>query len=195
MLELPDVTLVALTNKDWDGHQEAFRKSCEKINFGAVKLIWDEKCTSIDIWNRKIVYELGQYVDTSHAILIHADAEIVHPELWDSSWLELDYLGSPFPLPTDDFSYRDINGDIQRVGNSVGLRSKKLMDLPKKLNMPWQEFHGYWNEDGYISVNMRHLFEKAGCKFGTFEQALKFGKEHSLPENEGVDTFLVHAVG
>jgi hypothetical protein len=47
-----------LTNRDFEGAKKAIGKSCEGIEFGAVKLIWDEKCTSVDIWNEKIIKEL-----------------------------------------------------------------------------------------------------------------------------------------
>lgn len=193
-IKLPQVTLICLTNKDFEGHKKAIDKSCEGIEFGAVKLIWDEKCTSIDEWNRKIVYELGDYVDTPFALLIHADGYVINPELWNNDWLNYDYIGSPFPLPQDDFSYRDINGKIQRVGNSVSLRSKRLLDLPKKLGMEWRPFHGFYNEDGFICVNMRHVFEKYGCRFAPLDVAVHFGKEHEIPENAGLKTFLFHQV-
>jgi hypothetical protein len=194
MLSLPNVTLICLTNKDFEGHKEALDRSCRGIEWGDVKLIWDEKCTSIDIWNRKIVYELGSYVHTSHAMLIHADGYVINPELWNPDWLDYDYIGAPFPLPTDDFSYRDINGVIQRVGNSVSLRSKRLMDLPSRAGMPWVPFHGFYNEDGYISVNMRHEFEAHGCKFAPLEVAVHFSKEHEIPENVGLETFAFHSL-
>jgi hypothetical protein len=193
-LQLPQITLVALTNKDFEGHKKAIDESCRGIEFGAVKIIWDEKCTSIDEWNRKIVYELGDYVDTPFALLIHADGYVINPELWDDKWLNYDFIGSPFPLPQDDFSYRDINGKIQRVGNSVSLRSKRLLDLPKKIGMEWKPFHGFYNEDGFISVNMRHVFEEHGCRFAPLEVAVYFGKEHEIPENAGLKTFLFHQV-
>lgn len=191
-LNLPGVTLICLTNKDFEAHKRAVDKSCEQINFGAVKIIWDEKCISIDEWNRKIVYELWKYVDTSHALLIHADGAVQDPSMWDDEWLELDYIGSPWPLPQDDYSYRDYKGQIHRVGNSVSLRSRKLMELPSKIGMPWRDYYGFTNEDGFICVHNRHIFERFGCKFGTFEQALKFGKEAPLPENEGLSTFVYH---
>jgi hypothetical protein len=58
----------------------------------------------------------------------------------------------PWPIPNDDFSYRDINSELIRCGNSVSLRSKRLIDLPVKLNMEWKAFHGYYNEDGYVLI-------------------------------------------
>jgi hypothetical protein len=194
MLRLPQVTLICLTNSKLEAHQKALENSCQGIQFGAVKLIHRPDIDTIDKWNKAIVYELGDYVDTDYAILIHADGYIINPELWNDEWLKYDYIGAPFPLPQDDFSYRDINGVIQRVGNSVSLRSKKLLDLPKKLGMEWRSWHGFYNEDGYISVNMRHVFEEHGCKYAPLEVAVHFSKEHEIPENVGLKTFAFHSL-
>lgn len=191
MLELPQVTLVCIGSEKYrEQQQKALDYACSKVKFGAVKNIIVDT-PSIDTWNRAVVFDMGDYIDTDFALLIHPDGNIAEAHMWDDKWLEYDFIGSPFPLPTDDFSYRDINGNIQRVGNSVSLRSKKLMQLPKQLGMEWKSFHGYYNEDGFITVNMRHLFEKHGCKFAPFEEALKFGMEMPLPEHNG-DTFVYH---
>lgn len=192
MLKLPEVSLVCLTNKDFEGHKKAISYSCAGIDFGAVKLIWDEKCTSIDEWNRKIIQELPQYVSTSHALLIHADGYVVNPHLWNPEWLGYDYIGAPWPLPQDDHSYRDEAGDIQRVGNSVSLRSKKLMDLVS--TREWKFYFGNTNEDGFISCHNRKWLESKGCKFAPLEAAVHFSKEHEIPENEGLATFAWHSL-
>ena len=167
------ITLVAVTGLYYDveGHKKAIKKSCEGIEFGAVKIIMDNKVKNIDDWNKAIFYDLGNYIQTDYALLIHDNGFVVNPESWNPKWLEYDYCGSPFPLPNelDKVSYRDYNGKVQRVGNSVGLRSKKLLDLPKRLNLEWKSFHGYFNEDGAVSVNYRHIFEANGCKYMSFE--------------------------
>lgn len=191
MLKLPDITLIALTNKDFGAHKHAVDKSCEGIEFGAVKIIWDERCTSIDEWNRKIIQELPNYVSTSHALLIHGDGYVIHPELWRDEWLSLDYIGAPWPLPTDNYSYLDEEGELQRVGNSVSLRSKKLMELVA--TRPWKSYYGNTNEDGFICCHNRKWLESQGCKFGTLEQAIHFSKEHEIPENKGIETFAFHS--
>ena len=191
---LPEVTLISLCGKDYDENQRALDYSSQEIEFGDVKLIRRPDIKNINDWNKAIVYDLGDYVFTEYAILIHADGYIINPDLWNPEWLQYDFIGAPFPLPQDDFSYRDVNGIIQRVGNSVSLRSKKLMDLPKKLNMKWRPFHGYFNEDGYICVNMRHVFEEHGCVFAPLEVAVHFSKEHEIPENEGLRTFVFHSL-
>lgn len=192
MLKLPQVTLIALTNKDFEGHKYALDKSSEEIEFGDIKLIWDEKCNSIEKWNEKIIKELPKYVFTSHAMLIHPDGYIINPHLWRDEWLELDYIGAPWPLPKDDYSYKTPSGRLIRVGNSVSLRSKKLMDLVATRPM---EFHyGNNNEDGEISVWQREWLEEQGCKFATLEQAIHFSKEHEIEENKDIETFAFHQV-
>ena len=117
---------------------------------------------------------------------------MVNPEAWSDIFLDYDYVGAPWPLPKDDFSYRDKNGVVQRVGNSVSLRSKKLLDLPKKLNMEWKSYNGYYNEDGYICVNQRHVFEENGCTFAPLYVAKYFSREVPLPENKDLIPFAFH---
>lgn len=193
-IKLPQVTLICLTNKDFEGHKKAIDKSCEGIEFGAVKLIWDEKCNSIDEWNRKIIYELWRYVDTDYAILIHADGYVIHPELWKDEWLEYDYIGAPWPLPKDSYSYKDDKGNLQRVGNSVSLRSKRMLMLPTLLGFEWKSFHGNTNEDGFLCCHHRSELEENGMKFAPLEVAVNFSKEHEIPENKDVETFAFHQV-
>lgn len=192
-IKLPEVTLCAFGSTNIEGMRKALEYSCDGVEWGDVKLI-EHPCNGIDEWNKNIVFELGSYIDTPYALLIHPDGFVVHPEAWNPKWLEYDYIGSPWPLPSpsDTVSYRDIEGTLRRVGNSVSLRSKKLLDLPKKLNMEWKPFHGFTNEDGYICVNMRHIFEEHGCKFAPFHEALKFGREVPLPQNRGIEPFIFH---
>lgn len=198
MLKLPDVTLILLTNRDFEGAKKALDKSREGIEFGGAKIIWDEKMKSVDDWNRKIIFELYKYVDTSHLLLIHQDGYVTHPELWNDEWLELDYIGAPWPLPNDDYSYRTSSGELVRVGNSVSLRSKKLMELVA--GIPEHDFwmikdkFGNSNEDGFICCHHRNFLERMGCKFATLEQAVHFSKEHEIPENIGIPTFAFHSL-
>lgn len=193
MISLPSVTLIALTNKDFTGHKRAIDISTEGIEFGAVKIIWDEGMKSIDDWNYKIIYELHNYVQTDYALLVHADGYVRNPGLWDPSWLQYDYIGAPWPLPRDDYSYRTPDGEIVRVGNSVSLRSKRLLELPSKLHLPWRSFYGNTNEDGFLCVHNRKILEENGCTFAPLEAAVHFSKEWEIPENDGLDTFAFHS--
>lgn len=207
MLDLKNTTLVALTSIKLEKTIKALEYSCRGINFGAVKLISDrrpenmplyiqhEECpqmSNIDEWNYAAIYELPQHVDTEFVILIHDDGFIVNPSSWTDDFLEYDYVGAPYPLPTDNFSYRDINGEIIRVGNSVSLRSKKLIDLAVDLDLEWKPFHGYYNEDGFICVNYRHKYVENGCIFAPIDVAKCFSHESMIPEVQGIKPFAFH---
>ena len=194
MLELPDVTLIALSGLGYktQEHTEAIKKSCEVIKFGAVKYIQDDKIKNIEDWNRAVIYDLPKYVETSHALFIHHDSQVIYPELWDDEWLKLDFIGSPWPEPRWDGEFKDTVGRVQRVGNSVSLRSKKLLDLVA--TQPMEYHYGNNNEDGQICIWLRVWLEDQRMKFATFEQALKFGREHTMEENRYIKTFLKHEI-
>lgn len=194
MIRLPEVTLIALSGLDYQTKEniEAIKKSSEKIEFGAVKYIQDDNIKSIEDWNRAVIYDLPKYVETSHCLFIHGDSQIIHPELWNQKWLELDFIGSPWPEPRWQGEFQDTLGRIQRVGNSVSLRSKKLLELAATQPM---EFHyGNNNEDGQICIWLRAWLEQQGMKFATFKQALVFGREYPMPENRNTMTFLYHEI-
>lgn len=193
-IKLPQVTLICLTNRDFEGHKRALDKSCEGIEWGGVKLIWDEKIKNINDWNYKIIYELGNYVDTDYAMLIHADGYVIHPEAWREEFLNYDYIGAPWPPPKDDYSYRSPTGEIIRVGNSVSLRSKRILDAPRNLKLPWRSFYGNTNEDGFLCCHNRRILEENQCRFAPIEVARYFSKEHEIEENQGIETFAFHRV-
>ena len=207
MVNLENVTLIALTSVKLEQTVKALEYSCKGIKFGQVKLVSDikpddlpnyitheftNKMSNIDEWNYAAIYELGKHVDTEFAILIHDDGFIVNPELWQDDFLNYDYIGAPWPIPNDNFSFLDINGEIIRCGNSVSLRSKKLIDLPVKLNMEWKSFHGYYNEDGFICVNNRHIYKKHGMKFADIDVAKYFSHETMVSEISGITPFAFH---
>jgi hypothetical protein len=207
MLDLKDITLIAYTSVKLEKTVAALEYSSKDINFGCIKLVSDikpnnlpskithsytKKISNIDEWNYAMVYDLGNHVDTKYAILIHDNGFIVNPSSWREEFLDYDYIGAPWPLPTDNFSYRDINGNIIRAGNSVSLRSKRLMDLPSKIKMEWKPFHGYYNEDGFIAVNNRHIFIEHEMKFGDLDVAKYFSHETELPETKNITPFAFH---
>ena len=207
MLELKNITLIALTSIKLDKTIKALLYSCKGIEFGAVKLVshvkpdnlpdsiqheFCPKMSNIDEWNYAAIYELPKHVDTEFCILIHDDGFIVNPESWRDEFLEYDYIGAPWPLPKDDFSFRDINGDLIRVGNSVSLRSKKLLDLAITIPLEWKPFHGFYNEDGFICVNNRHIYKEYGCKFAYLDVAKYFSHETMIPEIQDIKPFAFH---
>lgn len=194
MLNLSNCTLICLTNKDFEGHKRALDKSKEGIEWGAVKLIWDDTIDSIDTWNRKVIYELHNYVQTDYAMLIHADGYVVRPDLWREEFLAFDYVGAPWPLPQDNYSYKTPEGELVRVGNSVSIRSKRIMELPSRLGLEWKPYYGNTNEDGKLCVEWRDILQSNGCRFADIDVAKHFSREHELPENQGIETFAFHTI-
>ncbi len=192
-IKLPQVTLIAITGIGYQDREtaNALKRSQEGIEFGAVKYIQLGSIKDIDTWSLAAIYELPKYVETSHCLLIHENGHVVNPEQWDFEWLKYDFIGSPWPLPTDDISYRTPTGRIVRVGNSVSLRSKKLLDLVA--TRPMERHYGNINEDGQICVWEREWLESQGCKFAPLHVAKWFGRELDMPENMDVDKpFVFH---
>lgn len=207
-LQLPNVTLIAMTSVNVKTTVEAMKYSMRDIDFGEAVLVTHrkpfglpkkiryrhtDKLTNIDHFNYKTVYELGDYVNKDYALLVHADGFVVNPGSWRDEFLDYDYIGSPWPEPENDIMYRDIHGNICRVGNSVSIRSKRLMEFPKKSHMEWKPGKdGDYNEDVFICCEMRHLFEAAGMTYAPLEVAKYFGHEHMIPETEGIRPFIFH---
>ena len=206
-LQLPNVTLAAMTSVNIAATVKALEYSCRGIDFGEVTLISHRKplflpsyikfqkisrLDEINKFNYDMIYELYKYVHTDFCLTVHADGFVVNPQSWQDRFLDYDYIGSPWPLPKDDFSYRDIHGEIIRVGNSVGIRSRRLLEYPAKAGIPFEADHGFFNEDGFICVKNRHLFLEAGMRFAPLEVAVYFGHEFPIPEEEGIDPFLFH---
>lgn len=196
MLKLPNVTLVALSGIDYQTKEniEALKKSFEGIEWGAVKYIQQGDITDINSWNKAVIYDLYKYIDTDFAMFVHGDGYVINPSAWRDSFLYYDYIGAPWPLPKDDYSYRTSNGGLIRVGNSVSLRSRKILGLPSELGLEWRPYYGNTNEDGFLCVHNRDVLKEHGIKFAPLEEAIYFSKEHEIEENKGIETFAFHSL-
>ncbi len=212
ILKLDNVTLVAVTSVNISDTIWAMKYSMRGIEFGDAVLITHkmprnlpssirychvDKIDGIDKFNYFMVYELWKYVHTDFIMLVHADGFVVHPEMWRDEFLQYDYIGAPWPLPNNPISYRDINGNICRVGNSVSLRSYRLLKLPSEIGMEWKsqpmsDGGVMYNEDTFICVANRHIFEEHGMKIAPIDVAKYFAHERMMPETEGITPFAFH---
>ncbi len=208
-LRLPNVTLAAMTSVNLYETIKALQYSMRGIEFGEAVLITHRKplflpkgihykhtskLCDIDAFNYKMVYELTDHIETDYVLLVHYDGFVVHPESWRDEFLDYDYIGSPWPLPTNDYSYRDAKGEICRVGNSVSIRSKRLLDFPRQAGLKWERsVDGDYNEDTFLCCKYKNVIEDAGMKFAPIEVAKYFGHEHMIPEIMDVENpFLFH---
>ena len=206
-IDLPEVTLIAVSSIRIHETILALQRSYRDINFAEVKLITHEKpinlpsdikyeqCNPINNildYNNLVFSGLYPYVKTSHCLLIQYDGWVIHPQMWNKYWLQFDFIGAPWVWKEKDYLSVDGKEHI-RVGNGgVSIRSHKLLSLPKQYNIPLVCDRGYWNEDGNICVYHRDRFLQLGIKFAPVEIAARFSHELDCPENYGIKTFAFH---
>lgn len=206
MINLDKITLVLVTSVNIERAIKSLRYSMSGVNFAKVKLFTDlnvnlgDDIEVINIpkldyseYSRFIVYELYKYIDTEFVLITQDDGFVVNPDKWTDEFYKYDYLGAPWNLPHDDFSYRDPFGNIIRVGNGgFSLRSKKLLSLSSELNLEWKSYFGFYNEDGFFTCHNKHIFEENDCVFPPVEIAAKFSHEVPTPETIGLTPFGFH---
>jgi hypothetical protein len=208
MIQLPQITLIAVATVEPVKAVNALLYSCKGITFGAVKLVshirpegtpdsivheYVDKFVSIDEWNRYIVYDLWKHVDTEFCILIHEDGFIVHPESFDPAFLMYDYCGPVWSMEVAIAIQGGRDQPLSRVGNSVSLRSRRLLKLPTDINLEWKRFNNDSNEDTFLTCHNRRIMEACGMRIAPVEVAMFFGREEDLPELQYIDKpFLFH---
>jgi hypothetical protein len=175
------------------------------IKFAATKLITphEVKSSSVEIvkcdplgyneYSRYIVYDLWKHIQTPYVLIVQSDGFVCNPNLWSDEFLNYDYIGALWPPPQDPISYRDEFGDLYRMGNGgFSLRSTKLCKLATDLNLEWKSYYGFYNEDGFICVHKRKVYEQNGCKFAPHNVAVRFSQETELPEQYNIKSFGFH---
>ena len=189
MKKLPQVTLVAVTSIKIPETIKALRKSMSGIQFGEVLLLTDQNISlekfgirviqtqKLDYkgYSEFMLYKLKEYISTDFALVVQYDGYVIRPNSWSDEFLKYDYIGAPWRKDLH-FTPQGIN---VRVGNGgFSLRSKKLLEAPSKLNLPFTDRgRGYFNEDGNICVYHRKTLEEAGIQFAPVDIASRFSRE------------------
>jgi hypothetical protein len=127
VLELPDVTLVAIFTVAHNITRWAVNDCLRRVRFGDVLLFTDRphggevvvrKFGDAGDMGRFVRHEVPRHVKTSHALFVQWDSWVVSPEAWTGEFLGCDYIGAPWWYT-----------DGQNVGNSgFCLRSRALME-------------------------------------------------------------------
>jgi hypothetical protein len=214
-MDLKNITLVAVSSIEIDATIRALLYSKSKINFSSIKFITHEKpnnlpsdieyiycdkITSSKYYSYFMIYQLYKYITTPFCLTIQYDGFVINPDSWKPEFLDYDYIGAPWPIKNDAFI--SPFGEHIRVGNGgFSLRSKKLLETPNMINIPFEvnigSFYKHmnancYNEDGNICVHNRHLFESVGCKFAPLEIAKYFSHETPLQETINIKPFGFH---
>ena len=204
-MKLNNVTIAAVAGTKAIETLKAIKYSIRDLEFDRVILITPEdieddqveiiKCEPLNYeqYNHFIVYRLHEYINTTHCLLVQNDGYVVNPDMWQEQWMQYDYIGALWPMPQDDFSFRDQDGNIQRMGNGgFTLRSKKLLCAANDLDLEWKQYYGFYHEDGFFCCHNRSKYESVGCKFAPIEVAAEFSHESQVEENQGHIPFGFH---
>jgi hypothetical protein len=133
-LDLPQVTLLAVTSVAIEATVSALEKCLARARFGQVLLFSDnEPCNLGDSdikwirikrlnsrseYSKFILYDLGGYVETTHALIVQWDGFVSSFGIWSEEFLKYDYVGAPWPQYSDNMN----------VGNGgFSLRSQRLL--------------------------------------------------------------------
>ncbi len=206
---LKDVTLVAYSSHEVPETIASLQKCQEGLSFTEVKLLSHERPNNLP---ENIIYEyapeinhindfnlymfkyLGTHINTSHALYVQAHAWVLHPELWDNTWLQYDYIGAIWPWKDDAYIAWGSGEHIKNGNGGFSLRSKKIMDIPYKHDLPLLQEQGWANEDGNLVCYFREAMLAWGIKYAPSEVSARFAYENPVPENNYGDmkTFGFH---
>lgn len=192
---LNNVTLVAVACTKVEETIKAMKKSMRGIRYAEAILITHQsvlldndniKVVNIEKldykgYNHFIIYRLKDYIKTDYALIVQYDGYVLRPDQWQEEFLQYDYIGAPW-LPGKYFT---LEGREVRVGNGgFSLRSKKLLEAPSVLNLPFSDNgSGYFNEDGILCIHQRKALEDYGIKYAPVNVAARFSTEKRCKES------------
>jgi hypothetical protein len=181
MLNLSNVTLLCVETREPELAHWAIDRCLRGVQFAKVVLI-----TNLDRVNTKrsdieyvqsppirttkdysdlLLTGIGQYIETSHVLVIQWDSFVLHPLLWSDEFLRFDYIGPVWPHHPES-----------PVGNGgFSLRSKKLLNT---IQQPG--FIKKHPEDYCICVDNKDFLAQHGIKIAPIAIAEQFAVERSL---------------
>ena len=158
-----------------------------------------------------ILYSLTDFIETEFALVVQDDGWVVSLDGWRNDFYRYDYIGAPVHLARitknqstiyeHGFGWVNYLGDadaqIENIFNGgFSLRSKKLLDAPRKLKLNFEipcpdvniaEPYGlHWKnmdvlEDVWLCLSARRKLEESGIIFPGLEVAKHFSVEHKGP--------------
>jgi Protein of unknown function (DUF5672) len=181
--DLSAVTLVAVDTRLPQAALSAMRRCMAELQFAdavlvtcadhglgrpeGVRVVVVPSITSSQAYSRYVIEDLPDLVCTSHVLIAQWDGFVTHPEAWDPSFLDHDYIGAPWPQFKDAFN----------VGNGgFSLRSHRLM-LAARQMAAGQDLHP---EDLWLCRTKRPELERVhGIRFAPAAVAQRFAVERS----------------
>lgn len=179
-ISLPKVTLCAVSSVNVVATVRALETCLSQIVFADCLLLTDVEATprhpeirivpierigSSAAYSDFMLSRLVDYIQTSHCLVVQWDGHVLNPALWQTEFLDYDYIGATWPQFHDGHD----------VGNGgFSLRSRKLMEACR---VP--EFNPIHPEDLAIGRANRRLLEARGLRFAPRELADCFAAERA----------------
>lgn len=129
-----------------------------------------EPIRSRDDYSRFMLRGLVEHIRTSHALCVQWDGYVLDGSAWDPTFLDLDYIGAPWPHFQDGHD----------VGNGgFSLRSRKLLEASRALPLDPPLL-----EDVIICRRCRPQLEQQGIRFAPEAIAQRFSYERMPPRGD-----------
>jgi len=191
---------------------EALRLSMLDLPFSCAVLFSHEKPQNLpasiewcEIWplfdvneyNVFMLREFHKYVDHDFVLTVQADGYVTHPERWDPTWLQYDYIGAPWP---ENFRCAQRN----QVGNSgFCLRSKRIFELTAdfatdkaiyehRLTTSMVRNVGPVYDDVFTCSTCYSAMLASGIKYAPVSVARRFAFERPMPKSRFDKAFGFH---
>jgi hypothetical protein len=200
MLDLPDVTLIAVETQEHELARITLNDSVSKVNFGEV-IVYSDQPKKIEVPGARYIevpnwpdkFQQGEFyysvaaqeAKTSHVLMIEWDAGIRDVSAWRDEFLSYDYIGAPWV-------WAKTNIREHSVGNGgFALMSKKLADAVYAKLPAW-----HIATDMHLSRDHRTDFERLiGAKWAPEEVGFQFAYEHGYePRQASATTFGYHDI-
>lgn len=181
--DLAGVTVVAATSVNLAATVDALSRTLATVRPDAALLFTDQPCPplpngvthfpiaplrSTRDYSRFLLCELHRWIETSHCMVIQWDGFPVHPDKWDPSFLNCDYIGAPWPQFSDGHD----------VGNGgFSLRSRRLLQACLD---PRFDNDGTAEDIVIARRNRPFLESEHGLRFADKTMAARFSVERPL---------------
>lgn len=181
MLDLSAVTLLCVDTRSPELARWAMKRCMSQARFANAVLITElskvqylvnddieyAQCPDISStreYSEVMLRGIRPYATGTHVLIVQWDGFILHPEQWDSSFLDYDYIGAVWPQFPET-----------PVGNGgFSLRSKRLLNALHHPDIIIEH-----PEDVCICVTNRQKLEEGGLRFGPKELADRFSVERT----------------
>ena len=200
ILNLPDVTLMAIDCVNPGRTLKALYYSSNLCNFGDIILLTDTKRWSPDFFEPKIKglrtihhvqgadrmeYELAvhrepiKHLKTPFMLFSEWDSSVLNPLAWDDFFLEFDYIGAPW-IDHNDPGFPACD-DSNRVGNGgFALKSARWCQVIAELSINAHDTAPQRISDSWACRTMRDELKKRGIEFADEATASRFSCENRI---------------